>query len=63
MTSADGTTESQEQTWDTTQLQADFTVHGFSAPYVVVTRKADGVKGSLQFEHSPRVYYGFKADS
>ena len=63
MTSAEGAAESQGQTWDTTQLQADFSVIGFSAPFVVVVRKADGVKGSLQFNHNPRIYYGFKADS
>lgn len=47
------------QTWDTTQLQADFSVIGFSAPFVVVTRKADGQKGTLEFTHSPRVYFNF----
>lgn len=49
------------QTWDTTQLQADFEVTGFAAPYVVVRRKSDGQKGMLQFTHSPRVYWGFEA--
>lgn len=47
------------QTWDTTQLQEDFEVLGFSAPYVVVIRKADGVKGSLYFTQRPRVYSDF----
>lgn len=52
----------QGQTWDTTQLQADFTVEGFSAPFVVVRRKSDGVRGTLEFTHSPRVYFGWRED-
>ena len=50
------------QVWDTSQLSADFTVKGFMAPFVVVRRKADGQVGSLEFQHSPRFYYSFKAD-
>lgn len=48
-------------TWNTTELQQDFTVLGFSAPFVVVVRKADGVKGTLEFTHHPRVYFNFQA--
>lgn len=51
------------QVWDTTELQADFSVEGFGAPFVVVTRKADGARGSLKFQHRPRFYFGFKADA
>lgn len=47
------------QVWDTTELQEDFTVHGFQAPCVVVTRKSDGVKGTLEFTHMPRFYFDF----
>ena len=50
------------QVWDTGQLQKDFQVSGFSAPYVVVRRKEDGQVGSLMFQHSPRFYYKFKED-
>jgi hypothetical protein len=49
--------------WDTNQLAEDFEVIGFLAPYVVVRRKADGVKGSLAFQHSPRFYFDFQPDS
>jgi hypothetical protein len=49
--------------WDTDALRRDFEVIGFLAPYVAVRRKADGVVGSLQFTHSPRVYFGFVADT
>ena len=50
------------QVWDTTQLQEDFDVLGFMAPYVVVARKSDGQKGSLMFQGSPRFYFGWSAD-
>ena len=49
------------QCWDTTQLQAEYTVLGFLAPHVVVIRKSDGQKGSLEFQHQPRFYFGFQA--
>ena len=50
------------QTWTTEELQADFEVRGFLAPYVVVRRKADGLVGSLMFRHSPRLYFGWHED-
>lgn len=50
-------------TWDTKQLQEDFEVLGFAAPYVVVKRRSDGVKGTLMFTHSPRVYFKFEPSS
>jgi hypothetical protein len=46
--------------WDTNELSRDFDVMGFGAPLVVVRRKADGVKGSLMFQHHPRFYFGFE---
>ena len=48
------------ETWDTQQLADDFEVVGFLAPYVVVRRKIDGVKGSLEFQHNPRFYFNFQ---
>ena len=50
------------QVWDTEQLTKDFEVIGFMAPLVVVRRRGDGVKGSLEFQHSPRLYWGFVED-
>jgi hypothetical protein len=50
------------QVWDTDQLCKDFDVQGFMTPYVVVRRKSDGKKGSLEFVHSPRFFYSFTAD-
>jgi len=51
-----------DQRWDTEQLRAEFEVLGFMAPFVSVCRKADGVKGCLEFTHSPRVYFNFTPD-
>jgi hypothetical protein len=49
-----------EPTWDTAALRRDFEVLGFAAPFVVVRRRSDGAKGSLEFTHSPRVYFAWK---
>ena len=46
--------------WDTAELQRDFEVLGFMAPFVVVRRRSDGAKGTLEFAHSPRVYFNFE---
>lgn len=48
------------QVWDTQELQRDFEVRGFLAPFVAVTRKADGAQGVLTFQHSPRFYFAFE---
>ena len=50
------------QVWNTSELQQEFSVLGFMAPLIIVERKSDGVKGSLLFQHDPRLYYGFKKD-
>jgi hypothetical protein len=51
------------QVWDTAELARDFGVEGFMAPFVVVRRKADGVVGSLMFQHHPRYYFDWVQDS
>ena len=48
------------QVWDTDQIRAEFEVIGFMAPFMVVKRKTDGIKGSLMFQHSPRFYFSFE---
>jgi hypothetical protein len=59
-----GTRESLEaqhgQVWSTDELSQDFEVVGFLAPFVMVRRQSDGVKGSLEFQHQPRFYFNFK---
>ena len=49
------------QVWNTEELRQDFDVTGFFAPYVVVCRRSDGKKGSLEFQHNPRFYFSFSA--
>jgi hypothetical protein len=50
------------QVWDSNELGHDFNIKGFMAPFVVVARKADGVVGSLEFQHMPRFYFNFTED-
>ena len=53
--------EQHGQVWNTKELQKDFTVLGFASPCVVVIRKSDGTKGTLEFIHQPRFYFDFVA--
>lgn len=47
--------------WNTLELAQEFEVLGFAAPLVVVRRKADGSRGSLEFQHDPRFYFNYLA--
>ena len=54
--------QGQQITWTTESLQRDFDVVGFSYGMVVVARKSDGVKGSLEFDRGSdgsRYYHDF----
>ena len=51
-----------EQVWDTDALTKDFEVLGFMAPFVVVRRKSDGIRGTLKFKHHPRWYFGWQEE-
>lgn len=48
--------------WNTAELSREFTVLGFMAPYVLVSRQRDGVRGSLMFQHEPRFYFGWQEE-
>jgi len=48
------------QVWDTDQLIEDFEAIGFMAPLVVVRRRSDGKKGSLEFQGNPRFYFSWQ---
>lgn len=48
--------------WDTAELNEEFAVIGFLAPFVVVRRKADGRMGSLEFQNNPRFFFNFVPD-
>ena len=45
---------------NTQEMSEKFTVNCWCAPYVVVVRKEDGAKGTLEFTHSPREYFDFR---
>ena len=47
---------------DSSELASAFTVIRFMAPLVVVKRKADGMVGSLEFQHAPRLYFNWQED-
>jgi hypothetical protein len=52
-----------EERWDTDGLGRDFEILGFLAPFrLVVRRKSDGVKGSLEYTRQPRWYFNFQPD-
>jgi hypothetical protein len=51
-----------DRRWTTAEMTAEFDVVGFGAPFVVVRRKSDGQVGTLEFTHSPRVYFGWSPD-
>ena len=48
------------QTWTTDELCRDFEVDGFIAGIVEVRRRSDGARGSLDFDHMPRLYYNWE---
>ena len=48
-----------DNVWDTNSVSQDFIIEGFMAPFVVVTRKSDHIKGTLTFAHQPRFYFDF----
>jgi hypothetical protein len=54
--------EKASRRWSAQEMAEEFTVLGFMAPFVVVTRKSDGKKGTLEFTHSPRWYFGWMED-
>lgn len=46
--------------WSTEELQKEFEVLNFMAPYIIVKRKSDFVRGSMAFQHLPRFYFDFE---
>lgn len=47
------------QVWNIEELNRDFVVIGYDAPYVIVRRRIDNVLGSLLLHENPRLYYLF----
>lgn len=47
--------------WTTDEMRKEFDIVGFGAPFVVAVEKSTGAKGSLEFSHSPRFYFDWRA--
>lgn len=54
--------EAAKDRWNTDELIRDFDVISFAAPFVVARHRDTRVKGTLEFTHSPRVYFDWKPD-
>ena len=52
----------QGNVWDRDGLSERFEVIGFMAPYCVVKDRKTGKKGSVQFQHDPRLYFNYVED-
>lgn len=50
-----------DNVFNTDEMTKLFEVTGFGAPYVSVVRKIDGVRGTLEFCHNPRLYFDFRS--
>ena len=51
------------EVFDTAEMSARYRVKAFMAPFVVVEEHGpNGRLGTLEFQHSPRFYYGFTPD-
>ncbi len=50
------------EVWDTSELQEQFEVLAFMAPFVVVRRRCGDAKGSVMFQANPRFYFNYQAD-
>lgn len=48
------------ETMTTAEMQDKYKVLGFALGLCIVEDKQTGVKGTLDFDHAPRVYYNFQ---
>lgn len=48
------------EVYSTAEMDEHYEITGFMAPFVVVRRRADDVKGSMMFQDNPRYYFSFK---
>ena len=52
-----------DNVFTTSELTTQFNVTSFSYGICFVTRRSDNIKGTLDFSHSPRLYYNFRPSS
>ncbi len=46
--------------YDTHDLDELYEITGFMAPFVVVKRRFDNIKGTMIFQDNPRYYFSFR---
>ena len=51
-----------DNVFNTAEATENFSFLSFAAPLVAVERKIDGVVGTLEFTHSPRLYFNFRSN-
>ena len=49
-----------ENVFDTQELGKRFEVIGFAAPFCLVVDRQTRVKGTIEFQHNPRLYFDFR---
>lgn len=47
--------------WTTDEVQDEFEIIGFMAPFCVAKRRETQEKGALTFVHRPRIYYSWRS--
>lgn len=49
----------EDNVWDADEFEKSFDVLGFRKPYVMVRRRADGVRGTAVYQRDPVLYFAF----
>lgn len=47
----------------TEEVAREYEITGFAAPLVAARRRSTGERGSLYFQHHPRLYFAWEPDS
>jgi hypothetical protein len=55
--------EAYGKVYTTPEATEAFEFISFLAPFAIVVERSTGKKGTLQFDHMPRFYYDFRAES
>ena len=52
--------EQHGEVYSTKEMDEHYEITGFMAPFVVVRRRVDSVKGTMIFQDNPRYYFNFR---
>lgn len=53
-------TDTDMSVWTTTDVSHEFSIEGFATPFLIVKRKSDGVRGTVEWTGNPKVYFDFR---